>query len=43
LDEKIDRLDEKYDIDSCNIENFTIKPRRSDIQIDEIAIVWRAI
>jgi len=41
LEDKIDLLDEKYSIDSCEIETFAIKPRRSDIGIAELALVWR--
>jgi hypothetical protein len=41
LEEKIDMLSEKYNIDNCEIENFAIKPRKSDIDIDLIAIVWK--
>lgn len=41
LEEKIDELDERYSIDNCNIETFYIKPRRSDIVIENIALVWR--
>ncbi|SFV54305.1 FIG00495827: hypothetical protein [hydrothermal vent metagenome] len=41
LDEKVDQLEEKYDIDSCDIDDFSIKPRRSDIVVDEVALVWR--
>ncbi|MGC9350510.1 MAG: ATP-binding protein, partial [Sulfurovum sp.] len=41
LEDKIDLLDEKYDIDHYEIEDFSIKPRKSDIDIGECAIVWR--
>jgi len=41
LEEKIDDLDERYSADHCDIETFAIKPRRSDIGVDEIALVWR--
>ncbi len=42
LEEKIDELSEKYALDNHPIESFTIKPKKSDIVIEQIAIVWRA-
>ena len=41
LEDKIDVLSDKYNIENCSIENFNIKPRRTDIDIDSCAIVWR--
>ncbi len=41
LEEKIDELSEKYALDNHPIESFTIKPKKSDIAIEQIAIVWR--
>ncbi len=41
LEEKIDTLHEKYNIDNCNIENYRLKPRKSDIDIQLCALVWR--
>ncbi len=41
LEDKIDLLSDKYNIENCNIESFNIKPRRTDIDIDSCAIVWR--
>ena len=40
LEEKIDTLSDQYDIDQCEIEEFAIKPRRSDIRVEAIALVW---
>jgi len=40
LEEKIDALSEKYDINRCEIESFKIKPRRTDIDVENCAIVW---
>jgi hypothetical protein len=42
LEEKIDRLNEKYSIEQCKVEEFKIKPRRTDIDVESCAIVWRA-
>jgi len=42
LEEKIDELSEQYDPENHPIETFTIKPKKSDIEIERIAIVWRA-
>ena len=41
LEDKIDVLSDKYNIENCSIESFNIKPRRTDIDIDSCAIVWR--
>ncbi len=43
LVDKIDDLAEKFDIDEMDIEEFSIKPRKSDVQVDDIAIVWKAL
>ncbi len=40
LEDKIDDLINKFDIDSIEIETFAIKLRRTDIEVDEIAVVW---
>ena len=41
LEEKIEEIDEKYSLQNYPIESFFIKPRKSLIDIDEIAILWR--
>ncbi len=41
LEDKIDLLNEKYNVDNCDIETFSIKPRRTDIDIQSCALVWR--
>jgi hypothetical protein len=41
LSEKTDRLQEKYDIDRYEISELRIKPRRTDIDVESCAIVWR--
>ncbi|WP_295421863.1 DUF87 domain-containing protein [Sulfurovum sp.] len=41
LEDKIDELNEKYNVDNCEIETFTIKPRKTDIDVEVCAIVWR--
>ncbi len=41
LEEKIDELSEQFALDNHPIETFAIKPRKSDISIENIAIVWR--
>ena len=41
LEDKIDVLHEKYNIDNYEIETFVIKPRRIDIEVENCAIVWR--
>jgi hypothetical protein len=42
LEDKIDALNEKFDIENCEIETFKVKPRRTDIDVKICAIVWRA-
>lgn len=42
LENKIDTLMDKFDIDAVEVEEFSIKLRKADIKIDEIAIVWQA-
>ena len=41
LEDKIDELNEKYNADNCKIETFVIKPRRTDIDVENCALVWR--
>ena len=41
LEEKLDTLDEKYSIDHYDIETFFIKPRRSDIDVETVALYWK--
>ena len=43
LEEKIDEMEDRYGIDNCEIESFAIKPRRSDIGVEEIGLVWRVV
>ena len=43
LEDKIDDLVDDFDIDNVDIEEFQIKPRKTDIQINDIAVVWRSI
>ena len=42
LEDKIDAMTDKYDVDLISIEEFAIKLRKTDIEVDEIAIVWQA-
>jgi len=41
IEDKIDALGEKYSIDNYEIERFGIKPRKSDIDVEVCAVVWR--
>ena len=43
LEDKIDALQEKYNVDNCKIETFSIKPRKSDIDIEICAVVWKVM
>jgi hypothetical protein len=41
LEDKIDALHEKFDIAHCDIEKVAIKPRKTDIDVELCAVVWR--
>ena len=41
LEDTIDALNEKHNVDNCEIETFTIKPRKTDIDVEQCAVVWR--
>ena len=41
LEDKVDQLNEKYSVESCEIESFTLKARKTDIEVKSCAIVWR--
>ncbi len=42
LEDKVDDLMDKYSLDNCDIEAFSIKLRKTDIEIEDIAVVWGA-
>ncbi len=42
MEDEIDKLDNMYDINNYEIEEFYIKPRRSDIYDVEVGLLWRA-
>lgn len=41
LEDKIDALHDEYNIDNCKIDTTFIKPKKSLIDIKEIALLWR--
>ena len=41
LEDKIDALNEKYSVDNSEIITFSIKPRKTDINVENCAVVWR--
>ena len=41
LEDTIDTLNEKYNVDNCEIETFTVKPRKTDVDVELCAVVWR--
>lgn len=43
LEDKINDLVDEFDIENIDIEEFQIKPRKTDIQVNDIAVVWRAL
>lgn len=42
LTEKIEALAEQHDLDNYEIEHFSIKPKKRDISVEDIGVVWRA-
>jgi len=40
LEDKIDELSLKYDVDNVNIKESAIKPRKSDIHVEELYLAW---
>ena len=42
LEDKIDELADKYDVENLTIEEFAIKLRKTDIEVNNIAIVWKS-
>ena len=43
LEDEVEELDNKFDINSFEIEEFFIKPRRSDIYDVEMGILWSGV
>jgi DNA-binding ferritin-like protein len=41
LEDKVDLLNEEYSIESVKVETFALKPRKTDIDIEICAVVWR--
>jgi len=41
LEEKIDAIDEKYSPENYPVESFSLRPKKSDITVEGIALVWR--
>ena len=42
LEDKVDDLMDQFDIDTVDIEDFAIKLRKTDIQVNDIAVVWKS-
>jgi hypothetical protein len=42
LMEKIDEIDEKYTLENYPVDSFSLRPRKSDITVQEIALAWRS-
>jgi hypothetical protein len=41
FEDTIDSLNEKYNVDNCEVESFVIKPRKTDVDVELCAVVWR--
>ena len=40
LEDKIDELSDKFDVDSVEIKDASMKPKKSDIDVEALSIVW---
>jgi hypothetical protein len=40
LEENIDELAEKFDVDNIEIKDASMKPKKSDIDVEELSLVW---
>jgi hypothetical protein len=40
LEEKIEELAEKFDVDNVEIKDASMKPKKSDIDVEELLVVW---
>ncbi len=43
LEDKIEALVDEFDVENVDIEDFQIKPRKTDVQVNDIAVVWRSV
>ena len=43
LEDKINDLMDEFDVENIQIDDFQIKPRRSDIRVNDIAVVWKPV
>ncbi len=43
LEDKVDLLNEKFKIENCTIEEVSLRARKTDIDVDICAIVWRVV
>ncbi|MEZ6050084.1 MAG: hypothetical protein R3C02_01660 [Planctomycetaceae bacterium] len=40
LDERIDQIKAEFDAETIEIEPYEIKPRKSDIDVENVALLW---
>ena len=40
LEDKIDELSEKFDVDKVEIKDASMKPKKSDIELEAFSLVW---
>ncbi len=40
LEEKIEELAQKYDVENIEIQDASIRPKKSDIEVDELLVAW---
>jgi len=40
LEEKIDELSDKFDVDNVEIKDASMKPKKSDIDVEAFSVVW---
>ena len=41
LAEKIDEIDEKFTLENYPVDSFSLRPRKSDIGVETVALAWR--
>jgi len=43
FEDTIDSLNEKYNVENCEIATYSMKPRKTDIDVELCALVWRTL
>ena len=43
LEAEVARLESEFDPQAIRIESVPVKPRKADIAVEDLALVWRAV